>query len=196
MVGGCSPSPSRAGHCEGRNERENVPYYVGPPQEAAERLWVALAMQATYEDGCRERRGSVTATEAIGHVDRGAGGAPPTLALDRGDAIDEAGVEELVVGYAQRMVEQQEDEGQGGMRPVPLTVWRGVEGEWLREAAAAARGRGDVGWVQATRRGFRRGVGAERRRLVETFAVSPKGEVHRVGPQQPSGRGGSRTTCS
>ena len=117
--------------------------------------------------------------EAIGHIERGAGGAPPTLALDRGEAVDEASVEELVVGYAQRVVEQ-EDNGQGGRRPVPLTTKRGEEGEWLREAAAAARGRSDVGWVQATRRGFRRGVEAERRSLVETFAVSPDGGVHRV----------------
>ena len=32
---------AHAGHCKGRGEREQVPYYVGTPQEAAERLTLA-----------------------------------------------------------------------------------------------------------------------------------------------------------
>jgi hypothetical protein len=88
--------------------------------------------------------------------------------LDAGSEI-----ESVRLQYAQLQQTKREDEGEER-----LEEWGGEEGRWLRDAKDRQGGTGT--WSAHTRRGFRRGTGAARRKTTQTMAVTPDGGVRSV----------------
>ena len=109
------------------------------------------------------------AAEAIGGTYAREDGEPEL----EGPPDAESGIESIRIQYAQLRQTNRENGGEE-----LLEDWGGEEGKWLREAKDRQGGIGT--WSAHTRRGFKRGTGAARRKTTQTMAVTPGGGVRSV----------------
>ena len=138
--------------------------------------WGMLALHKAGEVAAAEGSATRWAVEAaaklIGPPEMGEDGTTPHVPQIAGGVRHKAHIAAAHIKLAQLTPVEE-----NGVTHTTLEAAAGPRGRWLREAAAERRG-----WAIYTRRGFRQGGGAARRKVAETIAVSAEGALYDVAP--------------